>query len=239
MKRFYSPETTDKRIMYARKELENSGIEFVENDKNADYILLGINPSKELLCFEKPVFAGNVEVGKNVFDYTKNEAFALKNAYLTAEAALALAIKSSETSLINAKVLICGYGRIGKALKRYIEPFSRDITICLRNRNSAAAAECEGARVIGFDKLKKGADYQFIFNTVPHPVFNEAELRALKRDVLLIDLASFPGGIDEHYAKALNTNYITARGLPGKYSPKSAGIIVADTVKDIINEEGL
>ena len=236
---FYSPDMTDKRLIYAKSSLEKSGFQFVEKEKNADFILLGVNPDKAFLNFKKPIFAGNVEEKSGVFDYTKNEVFALKNAYLTAEAALSLAISESEKSLINSGVLICGFGRIGRALKRFVEPFSRDITICLRSENPAAIAGCEGARVIGFEELKNRADYDFIFNTVPHPVFNEAELKALKDDALLIDLASFPGGIDEHYAKALEINYITARGLPGKYSPKSAGEILAQTVKNIINEEGL
>jgi len=237
--RFYSPDMSDKRVFFARKTLEKSGFSSVKNERNADFILLGVNPKEEFLHFEKPVFAGNVEEKQGIFDYTKSEVFALKNAYLTAEAALALAIENSPVSLVNSGILICGYGRIGRALKRYIEPFSRDITVCLRNENFACVAEYEGAKTISFEELKNSADYQFIFNTVPHPVFNEAELRALKKDALLIDLASFPGGIDEHYAKALNINYITARGLPGKYSPESAGIIVANTIKNIIDKEGL
>ena len=239
MLRFYSPDNTDKRMIYAKTALEKSGYICVEKEENANFIMLGVNPDEKLLSLKKPIFAGHVEEAKGIFDYTKNEAFALKNAYLTAEAALSLAIKSSPLSLINSSVLICGFGRIGKALLRYLEPFTRDITICLRNENAAAAAKSEGARVIGFNELKNKGLYHFVFNTVPHPVFNEEELKALKKGALLIDLASFPGGVDEHYAKKLDINYISARGLPGKYSPESAGEIVAQTVINTIDKEGL
>jgi len=239
MKKFCSPDTDDKRIEYAKALLEEDGYSLVEKEENADFILLGVNPKSDFSHFDKPVFAGNVEEKNGVFDYTKREEFALKNAYLTAEAALAVAIENSDLSLVNSSVLICGFGRIGRALKRYLEPFSRDITVCVRNENSAALARCENAKTIGFEGLKNCSDYDFIFNTVPQPVFNETELKSIKKDALLIDLASFPGGVDTHYAKLLGINLITARGLPGKYSPKSAGEILAHTVIKILKEEGL
>jgi dipicolinate synthase subunit A len=239
VKKFYSPETADKRIIYAKRELEKEGYTFTKKQENADFILLGVNPDEKHLNTNKPVFAGNVQQKSNIFDYTKNEAFSIKNAYLTAEGAIALAVNESKKSLINSPVLIIGYGRIGKALKRLLEPFSRDITVCVRNEDAAALAMSKGAKVIGFDELKNCGRYRFIFNTVPHPVMNEKELISVNINTLLIDLASFPGGVDNHYAKKLGIKLIIARGLPGKYSPESAGKIVAETVKSIIKEKGL
>ena len=236
MKKIYSPDSSDKRLFFAQKELEGKGFSFTKKEENADYILLGINPDKKHLSYKKPIFAGNAN---GVYDYTKNEVFAIKNAYLTAEAAIALAISRSEKSLVNAPVLIVGFGRIGKALKRLLEPFTRDITVCVRNEAAAGYAACEGASAIGFESLKSCEKYSFIFNTVPHPVFNEAELKSIDKDTLLIDLASFPGGVDKHFAKHFEINLIEARGLPGKYSPEAAGKIVAETIINIIKEEGL
>ncbi|MBR3738183.1 MAG: dipicolinate synthase subunit A, partial [Eubacterium sp.] len=153
--------------------------------------------------------------------------------------AISLAVQRSEKSLINAPILICGYGRIGKALHRYLEPFTKDITICARNADIRTLCESLGTKTISPAELDKCKGYSFIFNTVPHPVFNEKELKSMEKSTLLIDLASFPGGVDEHYAKALGINLIIARGLPGKYSPKSAGKTVAKTIINIIKEEGL
>ena len=95
-------------------------------------------------------------------------------------------------------------------------------------------ARQQGAKAIDFEELKIDGNYDFIFNTVPHPVFNEAELSALSKDSLLIELASFPGGIDKHFAKALNLNLINGKGLPSLYSPKSAGIAVGEAVITMI-----
>ena len=199
----------------------------VENE--ADFVLLGVNPVGSLLKYEIPCFAGNVS-DNNVYDYTKNEVFALKNAYLTAEGALAIAINNCEYSMINAKVLLVGYGRIAKALHRYIAPFTNNITVCARSDEAITLAQSNCADTIRFSDLTKRNDYSYIFNTVPHPVFNEDELRALKKGAVLIDLASFPGGVDVHFAKHLGINLITARGIPAKCSPESAGKVVAETV---------
>ena len=142
-------------------------------------------------------------------------------------------------SIVNSPVLICGFGRIGKALFRFLESFTKDITVCARNADVRTLCNNLGAKTIEFDELKNKSDFLFIFNTVPHPVFNEKELEAINKEALLTDLASFPGGVDLHFAKHFNINLITARGLPAKYSPKSAGIIVANTIIKMIKEEGL
>ncbi|MBR3149886.1 MAG: hypothetical protein IKF64_06925 [Eubacterium sp.] len=228
---FIAPDKSDKRIEYAAKTLVDMGY---RESERADFVLLGVNPTlnKE---YDIPVFAGNVE-GSNVIDYTKDEAFAVMNAYLTAEAAISLAVQSSNTSIVNSEVLITGFGRIGKALLRYIQPFTTNITVCVRNETQKAIAESSGAKVIGYDKMTCNNKYDFIFNTVPHPIFNEAELKSVKKDALLIDLASFPGGVDVHFAEYFGINLIVARGLPAKYSPRSAGIIVAKTVDKLVRE---
>ena len=238
MKRFYMPDISDKRLTYAKIRLEELGYNSVENEKNADFIVLGVNPDEKLLDYKLPIFAGNTKSEK-IYDYAKDELFALKNAYLTAEAAIAVAISGSDFSLINSPALICGYGRIGKALHRYLEAFTKDITVCARDERQRAVAEGLGAKTIDFDELKHCGDYYFIFNTVPHPVFSVRELVSVNKEALLIDLASFPGGIDKHYAKHFNINHLEARGLPGRYSPKAAGETVAQTIDKIIKEEGL
>lgn len=223
MTKFYSPDLSDKRLVYAADYLRNIGYEEVKSDKNADFLLLGINYDKKYLSSGVPVI-----------DYKNDEAFQLKNAYLTAEAALALTIDESDSSLINASVLIAGYGRIGKALHRYLSAFTNDITVCARSERARAAALSNNAKTIDFNELKKNSNYDVIYNTVPHPVFNEQELSAVRQNALIIDLASFPGGVDKHIAKAKGINLIIARGLPAKYSPEAAGKVVAQTVDKMI-----
>lgn len=233
--RFFTPDLSDKRIEFAAKSLQDMGYINTDSEDKADFVLLGVNPAGTLLKHDIPCFAGNVSAN-NIYDYTKNEMFALKNAYLTAEGALSLAIEGSSKSLINSRILITGYGRIAKALHKYLAPFTNDITVCARSIDAQTLAQMNGAKAVNFDSLQDKSEYDFIFSTVPHPVFNETELAAIKKDAVIIDLASFPGGVDVHFAKHFGLNLIVARGLPAKYSPESAGKVVAQTVDTMVRE---
>lgn len=216
MKKIYVSDLTDERMKYSLDRLKQLGYEIVNNQYNADYIVQPPN-----------------QVG---FDYSKSESFVLKNAYLTAEAAVGIAICESEKSLINSNVLIVGYGRIAKALHKYLSVFTSDITVCARNKTQQNSAKLNGANVVDFSMLKANKSFDFVFNTVPFPVINEAEIMTINKDVLMIDLASFPGGIDKHVSKAFGIKLIQAWGLPGKYSPITAGYYLAEAVDEIIKE---
>ena len=233
--RFFAPDKSDKRIEYACKFLEEKGIEESLFESASDFVLLGVNPYKRYLDTTLPVFAGNVSK-PNVTDYTKNEQFAVKNAYLTAEGTISLMIKESDFSLINSNILILGYGRIGKALHKYLNTFTKNITVCARSEEARCCAFLNGAETIDFSKLNNLIKFDYIINTVPHPVLNKKELSSVSKSALLIDLASFPGGIDIHYSKAFELNTIVARGLPAQYSPMAAGNVVGETVLNLITE---
>ena len=142
----------------------------------------------------------------------------------------------SEASLINASVMITGYGRIGKALHRYLSCYTNSITVCARNPAQLALASACGAKAVSLDSLTVHLPQDYLFNTIPHPIFDYATLSALGKETELIDLASFPGGVDEHAARVLRTKLTVARGLPGKYAPKSAGYAVADAVEGLLKE---
>ena len=56
--------------------------------------------------------------GISFYDYAKDEALLLQNAELTAEAALALLLERLSGPLAGSRILLCGFGRIGKLLAR-------------------------------------------------------------------------------------------------------------------------
>lgn len=222
MKKLFASDLSDKRMIYAVEYLSKMGFERVNNVENADVELLPPKAKK---------------TPKSV-DYLGNESFAVKNAYLTAEGAIALAVTESDLSLISSKILIVGFGRIGKALLNLLKPFTSDITVCARSKEQRIEAKMNNAKVCDLTALKQENDYDFVFNTVPFPVLNDKELKTMKRSTLIIDLASFPGGVDKHIASSLGIKLIHALGIPAKYSPKTAGKYVAEAVKEIA-EEGI
>lgn len=223
MIKLYTPALEDKRISYAVFYLKKLGYDFVNKVENCDYVLM---PPKMLKSTQL----------KNAINYLNDESFAIENAYLTAEGAISIAISNSDFSLSNSKILIAGYGRIGKALHHYLKPFTNNITVCARREEQLTYAQMNGAYTIKLDGLKAKNNFDFIFNTIDFPVFNKDELSAIKNDALIIDLASFPGGIDKHLAELKGVSFIEAQALPGKYSAKNAGMVLAKAVDRIVRE---
>ena len=62
------------------------------------------------------------------------------------------------------------------------------------------------------------------------------EIDTFKNDTIYIELASFPGGIDKHYAKSKNINIIVASKLPSRYSKETAGYLIGEAIDKMIKE---
>jgi dipicolinate synthase subunit A len=75
-----------------------------------------------------------------------------------------------------------------------------------------------------------------IFNTVPNRIFVGDALDSIPRNCLFVDLASAPGGIDFATAEQRGLRAIWATALPGKYSPETAGVMIAETVETILSD---
>ncbi len=171
--------------------------------------------------------------GFAVSDYFKVEELTAANAVLTAEAALQIAM-TEPISLWNSSCLILGYGRIGRALAKLLVSFGAEVTVMARDAGQRFWADWEGTKAIRQEQLPFVLGKQnFIFNTVPNPLLKEKELTLTSEEVLILELASKPYGIDREAAEKLGRQYILASGLPGKHSPKTAGKLIAKTVLDL------
>ena len=175
--------------------------------------------------------------GYEIIDYSKLEDFSVLNAVPTAEAAVKIALENTEIGLYKSKILITGFGRIAKVLAKILKSFDAEITISARKDSDLCWAEIGGYNCIHINDLKKNCrKYDFIFNTVPAPIITENIIKSLNPEVLIIDLASKPGGTDFECAGTNNLKTIQALSLPGIHFPISAGKIIAQTSLKIIKE---
>ena len=88
-------------------------------------------------------------------------------------------------------------------------------------------------------ELCRQEKFDLIINTVPAKVLEESILKQVRKDTLIIDLASKPGGVDFETAKELGLNTIWALSLPGKVAPVTAGRIIYETIENMIEELGV
>ena len=176
--------------------------------------------------------------GIAVRDYMNVEAFVLKNASLTAEAALGILLADSPAAPRENPTAILGFGRIGKFLCRGLLSLGCPVTVFARNPRDRVMARLVGAGARDTKDLCRGgtlSGFRTICNTVPTRLLSPAALASLSAGSLLLELASGEGNLPNPGA---GSGVIARRasGLPGKVFPESAGIALGETVCDLIRD---
>ena len=200
-----------------------------------DTLLVGGRMPEDVLKYSE-------KKGIKTIDYFLSEAFQIKNAYTTAEAALSIAMNNMKKNIRGARFAITGYGRIAKALTELLLKLGGEVCVLARKESDLAWAELSGAtakRITNESIMELRSGYDVIFNTVPSWLFFESFLLNMDKKTKLIELASSPGGVDVSSAKRLGSQVLWASSLPGKYAPESAGELIADCVRNIASEVGL
>ena len=172
-----------------------------------------------------------------IIDIMKREELAVLNTIATAEGTIQVAIENTNKILHGSKVLILGFGRIGKVLARKLSGLSVQVTCAARKDEDLAWIEAYGHKSTNINNIGENLkQYDIIINTVPHMVLTEERLQYVKKDALLIDLASNPGGIDKKIVKDLNLKFVWALSLPGKVAPTTSAEFIKETIYNILKE---
>lgn len=167
--------------------------------------------------------------GFTLKNYHADESLALKNAFLTAEAAAALLIQNRECSLRGASVLITGYGRIARYLAGILCGFGAEVVVYARRAEQRTLAELDGFCAVDGGCLCGAAiTSDIIVNTAPAVLFNESCLRSLRKGAVFMELASVPAEPLAGIVKSCGGTHIMASGLPGRFFPQSAGEAIAE-----------
>jgi len=174
----------------------------------------------------------------DLHDYSRQETFLIKNAQITAEAALMLAVEHMPGALYESRCLITGYGRIGKALAPLLKAAGAEVSVAARKAEDFARIESSGLRKAVYSRIPSEAHrYDLVVNTADALVLGEAFIKNMGPDAIIIDLASRPGGTDFEAAKRHGIKALHALGLPGRYAPRTAARIIMDTVTEMLEEE--
>ncbi|MCI8444161.1 MAG: dipicolinate synthase subunit DpsA [Clostridia bacterium] len=172
-----------------------------------------------------------------IVDIMKREELAVLNTISTAEGAIEIAIANTNKIIHGSKVLILGFGRIGKVLARKMTGLSTKVTCAARKDEDLAWIKAYGHMATNINFLGENlSEYDIIMNTVPHLILTKERMQYVKEECLLIDLASNPGGIDKKAAKDRNLRLIWALALPGKVAPITTAEFIKETVYNVLRE---
>lgn len=177
------------------------------------------------------------ERGLTVTDYFAREELTVKNAAATAEGAVEILMRELPVTLLNSKILVVGFGRIGKLLSLRLHALGARVTVSARKCSDMAWIEALGLRPADTGRLHgELSGYAAVVNTVPAIILDETLLKELDEGCLCLDLASKPGGIDFAAAQRLGVRAIWALSLPGQVAPVTSGEAIRDAVYNIIRE---
>lgn len=171
----------------------------------------------------------------NLLEIVEMDDIAILNSIPTAEGAIQIAMEETDITIHGSKTCVIGFGRVGITMARTLKALGSDVTIIARNPGQLARAYEMGCNRAGYDDLHKIMNYtDIVFNTVPTMILDSSILKYANPDVLIIDLATQPGGTDFEAANTFGLKAILAPGLPGKVAPVYAGKILAEVIPRLI-----
>ena len=155
-------------------------------------------------------------------DLIKREEFSVLNAISTAEGTIEIIIRETGRTIHGSNILIMGFGRVGKVLANKLYGMGAKVYCEARKNEDIAWIKAYGYNPIELKELSQN--------------LGNFEINLVKKDVLLIDLASNPGGIDRKSAKEKKLKLIWALSLPGKVAPITSAEFIKETLDNVLEE---
>ena len=195
------------------------------SDQNLDSVL-------QYLPENITIFGGNLNsaIPDNIvaIDLLQDPIYLAQNAAITADCAIRIVGNHLPAVFTDCRILIIGWGRIGKCLAAKLKSLGADVTVAARKEADRAALLSLGYHAKHPAVLSSSlSTYRVIINTVPVPVIPEDWANSLSSNSIKIDLASQQG--------IFCKDVIWARGLPNKDAPESSGKLIANTILRLLS----
>lgn len=155
---------------------------------------------------------------------------AIYNSVPTAEGALQLAMEHTKRTIHQAQVLVFGFGRIGQTVSTLFQAVGAYVTVRSNNSSELARASVLQMNTNAVSAAEDLHTYSIIINTIPAPIITNDLLAKTDPNILIIDLASLPGGIETNANLTKKRHIIHALALPTKVAPQTASDIIAKAI---------
>lgn len=236
--------------------------EYIVNDINkADYIIMptpltkdgknitgGDNIDKVIESIEhKTVFAGKIpkDVARKFeihdikyYDLMEQEDLAIKNAIPTSEGVILKILQEQKETIYSSNILVLGFGKCGKILADRLKALKANVFCEARKKKDLALIDSLGYNSVDITKIENILpDMDIIINTVPYMLLNARMLSCIKKQALIIDIASAPGGTDFEYCKSNGIRAYLELGIPAKVASVSAAKYIKEIIDGLIGED--
>lgn len=173
--------------------------------------------------------------GVRVVDFMQDVTLAHFNSIATAEGVICEAIKNSSINLHNSRCAVLGYGKCGRTIAAYLKRMFCFVTVASSDETERAQAALFADHAMDLETFQGQIDtYDFIFNTIPAMVLTRESLSHVNSTAMILDIASFPGGVDFEAAKELSVPALSCLSLPGRYAPASSARAIRMSIETSI-----
>ncbi|HHU76099.1 MAG TPA: dipicolinate synthase subunit DpsA [Firmicutes bacterium] len=184
-----------------------------------------------------------ISYGAKICETSKLDEISILNAVPTAEGAIQAAMEHTDITIYKSHSFVLGFGRCGRILALTLKALGAEVSVAARRPEVLAWVEAMNLIPVPLGHLaEKISTADIIFNTIPALIIDAEILYRIKSSTLIIDISSFPFGVDFNVAERLNIKAVILPGLPGKVAPKTAGKILAQVypglIKKMLKREG-
>ena len=253
MDRTYIIDKTNRRSFYLWELLKTRGEKVAEYNEKETYgtkdAVFVLSPSRTVVgsMLEKMphgsiVFCNHIDVDTEAYPHIKiinllqHPKYRLVNSRLTAEGALSLAITSTDKALIHCNLLVLGYGVLARSIAEVFAPLVASVSIATYDLGEIGAASERYQTYYKREYVTQLDKFDLIINTIPANVLNAEDVTRPRADAVYIELASPPYGFDRQLGANLSCAYALGSALPDKYSPLSAGRILAKCIDEVCDK---
>ena len=185
-----------------------------------------------LLCGHADDTLRAIAGDRPILAYGQDEGYLKRNAYITAEGAIAMLMAALPCAISDTPCLILGSGRLASALSDLLCGLHVPVTALARRQDVLLGG---GHIPLPLSELScLCGKYPVILNTVPAKLLSQGILEALSPGTLILELSSAPNILDTEAARGRGIEVLSAPGLPGRYAPKSAGQAIADVASTLL-----
>lgn len=192
----------------------------------------------------KYLIAGNIGIkeqldskGIQYTDLFKREEFSVLNTIATAEGTIQIAMEETQRTVHGSNVLVMGFGRIGKVLAKMLDGIGAKVYCEARKNEDISWIKAYGYNPIHLNDLNDYLDkFDIIINTIPFQILDSSRLDLIKKEAVIVDLASNPGGVDRKAAREKGLKVIWALSLPAKVAPLTSAEFIKETIYHVLKE---
>ncbi|UTR15048.1 dipicolinic acid synthetase subunit A [Salipaludibacillus sp. LMS25] len=175
---------------------------------------------------------------KSLVELMNRDDLAIYNSIPTAEGAVMLVIQHTNTTIHRSNVLVTGFGRVGQTIARTFANLGAHVSVAAKERDLLARIYEMNLTPIPLDNLSDAvAEADVVINTIPAHVLTSTIIAKMQNHVLILDIASKPGGTDFNFANKRGIHAILTPGLPGLVAPKTAGIQLAELLSTLLEKQ--